>query len=215
MKMRWQIWSLSGILTLLIFVALPLSESVGTAPVIPEPVRSIEVMRLPDMSLQSAASVPGVVTPADFSKIPPGLPPDPVPGFEMPAPSAFPVISKRKTRWGSVPGSELAEWDFPVMGGSSLEWDHGPQLLMMVDPLYPELFRNQGLEGEVLLQARVDAQGQVHQIEILRSDLPAAFEQRAVRALSQARFRPGRQGGEAVAASVILPVRFYLEENFR
>jgi len=79
-----------------------------------------------------------------------------------------------------------------------------------VAPDYPEAARRRGIEGLVLLEAVLDAEGRVaHDIAVLRSvpDLDAA----AVAALRRWRFRPARdETGRAVPVILEVPIRFVL-----
>ncbi len=85
-----------------------------------------------------------------------------------------------------------------------------PQVVSRVAPDYPEAARRRGIEGLVLLEAVLDAEGRVaHDVAVLRSvpDLDAA----AVAALRRWRFRPARdETGRAVPVILEVPIRFVL-----
>lgn len=74
---------------------------------------------------------------------------------------------------------------------------------------YPEAARRQGIEGLVILEFIVDADGVTHDIRIAKS-LHALCDSSAVNALRQTRFVPAERNGEAVAVRMRLPVRFQL-----
>lgn len=74
---------------------------------------------------------------------------------------------------------------------------------------YPQLARQAGLEGLVVVKVVVEPDGTVSNPEVMRSagDL---LDQSAVKAVSQLRFKPGKQRGSPVRVSYAVPVRFRL-----
>lgn len=78
-------------------------------------------------------------------------------------------------------------------------------------PSYPPLARRFGEQGQVLLRVRVSAQGLPEHIELQRSSGFARLDEAARRAVEQWRFVAARQGNEAVAAWVLVPLSFRLD----
>lgn len=77
---------------------------------------------------------------------------------------------------------------------------------------YPAGALRDSLEGQVNLQVQVDAAGRVMEILVqqpVRADLDSA----AVRAVRAAAWQPGRSGDEAVACTVVVPVRFKIDHK--
>ena len=87
--------------------------------------------------------------------------------------------------------------------------DERPELLAAPPPRYPDLLREAGIEGHVLVRAIVDTLGRaepgsIHAVASTHS----GFEAAAVACVRQARFRPARVGGRAVRVLVEIPVDF-------
>lgn len=81
---------------------------------------------------------------------------------------------------------------------------HNPQ------PVYPAISRRLGEEGRVVLAVRVSALGSVLAVAIDQSSGFARLDDAARLGVEQWRFVPARLGSEAVAASVLVPLRFSL-----
>jgi protein TonB len=79
-------------------------------------------------------------------------------------------------------------------------------------PVYPEPARRAGVKGTVILEAVVQADGSVGEVQVLRS--PGAhlgFDEAARRAVRQWHYRPGMQDGRPVAVRFTVVVEFILE----
>ncbi len=74
---------------------------------------------------------------------------------------------------------------------------------------FPELLRQAGIEGRVLVQAIVDTLGRVepNSIKVLQSPNPG-FDQSATNYVLKALFRPARVHGRAVRVLIQIPVAF-------
>lgn len=80
-----------------------------------------------------------------------------------------------------------------------------------VQPRYPEAARLGRLEGRVILQATIDRDGVVQQIEVLQVSRPGlGFEQRAVEAVREWRYTPGTIEGKPVPVLLTVIVDFSL-----
>lgn len=78
-------------------------------------------------------------------------------------------------------------------------------------PAYPPLARRRGEEGKVLLRVFVDADGRPGKVELQRSSGSPRLDEAALSTVSRWKFIPARQGNEAVAAWVQVPIVFKLE----
>jgi protein TonB len=81
-----------------------------------------------------------------------------------------------------------------------------------VPPVYPELARKARIQGVVIIEAVIDREGNVVRAKVLRS--PGAhfgFDQAAVDAVKQWKFKPGTQNGKPVDVIFTLTVIFKLE----
>jgi protein TonB len=80
-----------------------------------------------------------------------------------------------------------------------------------VEPEYPELARVARLEGNVILQAIIHADGTVGEVEVLRTNRPnMGFEDSAIEAVSQWRYEPALQNGRPVEVYFTVFVNFTL-----
>ncbi len=83
-----------------------------------------------------------------------------------------------------------------------------PKLIKKVDPVYPEAARKAGVEGVVILEARIDVQGKVKNVRILRS-IPQ-LNQAAIDAVKQWVYEPLIIEGQPKEAIFTITVRFNL-----
>ncbi len=74
---------------------------------------------------------------------------------------------------------------------------------------YPEMARKAGVEGLVVVQVIVEADGRPTDPQVVRSPGPI-LDEAAVAAVMQVRFKPGMQRGKPVRVRYALPVRFRL-----
>jgi len=80
-----------------------------------------------------------------------------------------------------------------------------------VQPEYPELARVARIEGNVILQAVIETDGSVAEIEILRCNRPnMGFEDSARSAVQEWRYKPALQNGKPVAVYFTVFVEFKL-----
>jgi len=80
-----------------------------------------------------------------------------------------------------------------------------------VEPTYPELARLARLEGQVILQAVILADGTVGEVVVLRCTRPhVGFEEAAVEAVRHWRYEPAMQGARAVSVIFTVLVDFDL-----
>lgn len=87
-----------------------------------------------------------------------------------------------------------------------------PIKVKALPPVYPELARKARIQGIVIVEAVIDREGNVVKAKVLRS--PGAhfgFDQAAINAVKQWKFKPGTQNGKAVDVIFTLTVIFKLE----
>lgn len=80
-------------------------------------------------------------------------------------------------------------------------------------PAYPPLSRRMREEGKVMLRVQVTAEGLPAQVDLAESSGYARLDTAAREAVQRWRFVPAKQGGQPVAAAVIVPIVFKLEGN--
>src|SRR5437899_3678880 len=86
-----------------------------------------------------------------------------------------------------------------------------PELLSAPPPIYPQLLRQAGIQGRVMLHAIVDTTGRVEpaSVRIIKSPSPA-FDQPTKDWVLKALFRPARLHGRGVRVFINLPVDYSL-----
>ena len=89
-----------------------------------------------------------------------------------------------------------------------------PALLSAPPPPYPELLKQAGIQGRVLLRAIVDTTGHAepNSVEIISSPNPG-FDVPARMWVLRAVFRPARLHGQAVRVHVTLPIDYALRQG--
>jgi TonB family protein len=75
---------------------------------------------------------------------------------------------------------------------------------------YPEAARAKKLEGDVAVEATIDAMGHVANAKIVRS-ASAELDQAAIDAVHASLFRPGMRNGEPVPVTITMTMRFKLQ----
>lgn len=83
-----------------------------------------------------------------------------------------------------------------------------PKIAHRVNPVYPEMARRAGLEGQVILSFVVGADGRATDFVVLRG--AEIFREAAIEAATQFRFRPAKQNDRSVAVRMTLPLSFKL-----
>jgi protein TonB len=82
----------------------------------------------------------------------------------------------------------------------------------IVRPAYPDEARSSGVEGAVLVEVDVDAEGGVSDVRVLTSSGSPSLDRAAIAAVRRWRFTPATDDGVPVASVVRLPaIRFRLE----
>ncbi|HEY3280442.1 MAG TPA: TonB family protein [Gemmatimonadales bacterium] len=169
-----------------------------------EPITAPGTSRRVESTTPVAPNVPD----GDF-QLPPDISTAPPDGIAAPGPlfPARPLVAWIDGTTGA-PGSA---------GGEPIDVrlaDDPPLLLAGPVPAYPDLLRQAGLEGRVVLEAVVDTTGRVEpgSIAVVAATNPA-FVAAAWRALAASLFRPGRMHGHAVRVRIRLPTSFVLDRN--
>jgi TonB family protein len=86
-----------------------------------------------------------------------------------------------------------------------------PKLIKKVDPVYPDEARKKGVQGTVILEAKIDESGKVMDAMVLRS-IPD-LDQAAIDAITQWVYEPMLINGKPVKALFTVTVRFKLDEK--
>lgn len=75
---------------------------------------------------------------------------------------------------------------------------------------YPDMARKAGIEGRVYVQFIVNERGQVENPRVIRG-IGGGCDEEALRAVKQAKFKPGMQRGRPVRVQYSLPIVFKLQ----
>ena len=147
----------------------------------------------------SAASSPRATANSDLSEsTPPPLPPQTA--LEAKASGSDPLN-------GLVSSVPLAQPSLP----QNLRVSTGipqPVLIQRVEPVYPVLAKQSGIEGAVVLEARVNSSGQVNDLRVASGNSLLAAA--ALRAVRQWRYRPTRLNGKPVEVPIRITLNFEL-----
>ena len=119
-----------------------------------------------------------------------------------------------------VPFSKTESQEELRSSGNSEPYDVAevmPELLGGMDALlarieYPAIARRAGVEGRVVVQVVVDAEGRPQDVRLLRG-IGAGADEEAVRVITSSRFTPGQHGGEAVPVKTVITVPFRLSDT--
>lgn len=129
---------------------------------------------------QKTVAPPAPAQPAPFVPAPPTVPP--VPAIAAPPTPPAPVLPPR--------------FDAAYLNNPA--------------PAYPLGARRMGVQGKVLLRVHVSAEGAATEVQLHKSSGFPALDEAALAAVRKWRFAPARQGSEAVAAWVQVPIDFKL-----
>lgn len=184
------------------------------APKVAPVVRALEIALLAPM----AAPQPTPPAPA------PPAPPKP---RSEPRPAPQPVVAPRpEPAPAPIVAAPAAAVAAPATTGAPAETKPAPQAeapaavapprfdaayLNNPRPTYPPLARRMGEEGRTVLRVLVSAEGLPEQIELRQSAGSPRLDAAAQEAVKRWRFLPARQGDKAVAAWVLVPLVFKLE----
>ncbi|MCY3870447.1 MAG: M56 family metallopeptidase [Gemmatimonadetes bacterium] len=94
--------------------------------------------------------------------------------------------------------------------------DVKPKLLHSVEPIYPEEALEDKVEGMVILQCVVNVDGSVSDVAVVQSRGTIdrkEFQQAAIDAVSQYRFKPAENNGKTVAVWIPQAIRFRLPKE--
>jgi len=135
---------------------------------------------------------------ASPSEAPPQIPPSPLLAAESPSSDALSKLV------GSLPGVQPSlPQSVRVSSGVPQ-----PMLVHRVEPAYPALAKQSGIEGAVVLEALVTKNGQVTGLRVTSGNSLLAAS--ALRAVSQWRYRPSRLNGEPIEVPVKITLKFEL-----
>lgn len=91
-------------------------------------------------------------------------------------------------------------------------YDDPPVIIGKLSVNYPDSAKRARIQGTVLLEVEVYADGNVGNIKVMRSAQagPGGLDEEAIDAVRRIRFQPGRSSGKPVDTTVIIPIEFRL-----
>lgn len=218
----WISLALHAALVALVHVSPPTAFDVG------ESVIEARLMPVPAASPQPPAeTVPEAAPPAEPEPAPPPPVPvalQPVPGPQIepapvhrPVPENTPALAPEPaTPAPSVAAAPPAPPPAPVPVAitsavdltyyKARELDEQPRAMRRIVPEYPPGPDRDRISGTVQLKLKLEADGRVSEVEVVRADPPGLFEDSAVQAFRKARFRPAKRGGQPVRALILVEV---------
>jgi protein TonB len=107
---------------------------------------------------------------------------------------------------GVVGGTGAGGGGEPLRVGGDVK---APVLQSRIEPQYPEAARKARMEGVVILEAIITAEGSVEDVRVLKSVNPL-LDASAVRAVQQWKYKPATLGGRAVRVYLTVTVTFRL-----
>jgi len=130
-----------------------------------------------------------------------------------------PAIERSLAKWQFAPARKDGQ---PVPASLQLGFalqiaptpgkDKPPEVIKQPPPFYPLVMRNSGMIGEVTLSFIVTANGDVENPSVIRSNNPN-FEQPAIDAILQWKFKPGIKDGMPMNARMQIPISFNLQDD--
>ncbi len=89
-----------------------------------------------------------------------------------------------------------------------------PTVIKQVRPVFPEIAKQNNVQGTVIVEAWVKLDGTVGNVRVIKSvqSIPGGLDEAAVNAVWQWIFEPAKSGGRPVACWVRIPLNLKLED---
>jgi TonB family protein len=130
--------------------------------------------------------------------------------------NAHPVASHSSAEEGEAPAVPVGQAESlpaisqPAAGlpapAPPVSTNKPPRLISSVLPVYPDFARQRGIEGNVVIQATIEANGAVGATKIISG--PQSLRESALHALRQWKYEPGKVDGQNAAADVTVTLHF-------
>lgn len=95
---------------------------------------------------------------------------------------------------------------------SARQVDVHPKAIGLIEPAYPERAKENDIEGSIKLMLKIDDLGRVQEAEVVEAVPPGMFEEAALAAFRDARFRPAMRDGRPVRYQAYMRVEFKLKD---
>jgi protein TonB len=164
--------------------------------------------RLEAQEVMQLEEVPDIVLPRP-------VPPEPKPPVDV-TPWDDPIGGDTKPPQNVLYGDD--KWPKPPVierptARRFVPYDKEPVLKTFVKLEYPNLAREAGIEGVVMVQVRIDEAGKVTSAVVVTSDVTEAMNRAALAAARECEFEPALQGQKPVPVAVVIPFAFRLDQR--
>lgn len=211
-RWTWRAVVFAGAVTLALYVVLPYLERLSAPPRKTLSLRGVDTAELPP---------PPPPPERARRKPPPPEPKPPTPELEEIRRRLTPLQASLNLSLalGDVGGDFSVDFgvDAPALSEQVRDLifelsdlDEPPRPLARLQPIYPPQARMRKIQGLVVVEFVVAADGTARDITVVSSQPGDVFTEAAVRAIERWRFTPGTKGGKPVAARVIQKVTFSL-----
>ncbi|MBU0529626.1 energy transducer TonB [bacterium] len=92
-----------------------------------------------------------------------------------------------------------------------IPYDDPPVARTPINPIYPEIAQEAGIEGTVIVQAFINDRGIVEETIILKGVPNTGLDEAAATAIRNTRFKPAKQRDRPVGVWISIPVHFTLK----
>lgn len=92
-----------------------------------------------------------------------------------------------------------------------IPYDDPPVARSPINPIYPEIAQEAGIEGTVIVQAFINDRGIVEETIILKGVPNTGLDEAAAAAIKRTRFKPAKQRDRPVGVWISIPVHFTLK----
>ena len=112
------------------------------------------------------------------------------------------------------PAAEPAESPLVIVSAVDLTFystrdvDVHPRALVDIAPSYPREADDQKLSGKVIVQLKLEADGRVVDVTVVKATPPDVFDETALGAFREARFSPARKEGQPVRSLILIEMTF-------
>ena len=181
-----------------------------------------EVQAIEVRTIQAPTPLPQLAPPPPLVRKTTPTPKAPMPQRQAPSPEPILTATSAASTADSTPAPSPAPAPLAAASSEAPPAPEAPRpapitparfdadYLQNPEPAYPILSRRQGEQGRVLLAVRVSAEGRADEVQVKQTSGHSRLDEAARAAVRQWRFVPARQGSEAVAANVVVPITFRL-----
>lgn len=210
--------AVSSLLPVLAFFALlavvPMLRTVRLPPVVPSDPRIVDITR-PTIIRPRApeAAVPSVrPNPAEGVLVPVPETDEPLPPVTEKGPPDIPPGPGVRTHDGPAPGPRSGAPAADPTRGIWIYTDELPQAVREFKPEYPDLAREAGVEGLVIVHALIGKDGSVIRAEVDEKRSVPLLDETALSAALKWKFTPALSNGHPVVVWYAIPFKFVLHD---